>query len=234
MGEGRGRLSSLVVAIDGTAGSGKSSTSRAVADRLGLRYLDTGAMYRAVTVRMLREGVDVDDPDAVADRAASVDVRVTTDPADPRVFLNGDDVSVEVRSDLVTAAVSAVSAVPAVRELLRRRQRDLIGAGGIVIEGRDIGTVVAPDAGLKIYLTADAEIRARRRAAEMATGQNREVGAVEAALIRRDVHDSTRPTAPLSAASDSVPVDTTYATLDEVVDEIVGLALDRVGVGADG
>lgn len=234
MGEGRWRLSNLVIAIDGTAGSGKSSTSRAVAKRLGLRYLDTGAMYRAVTAQVLRDGVDVNDPVAVADRAATVDVQATTDPTDPRVFLGVDDVSVEVRSDPVTASVSAVSAVPAVRELLRRRQRELIGAGGIVVEGRDIGTVVVPEAGLKIYLTADAEIRARRRAAEMALGQNREISAVEAELIRRDVHDSTRSTAPLSAAVDSVPVDTTYATLDEVVDEIVGLALDRLEVGADG
>jgi cytidylate kinase len=220
-------LSRLVVAMDGTAGSGKSSASRGVAARLGLRYLDTGAMYRAMTWQMLLDGVDVDDPDAVAARAETVVIGSGTNPELPTISLDGADVSVEIRSDATTRAVSPVSAVPRVREILVAQQREVIDGGGIVVEGRDIGTVVAPDAALKIYLTADPSARALRRSAEMAPGQVREVAAVEADLVRRDAYDSGRATAPLSAAADAVALDTTHLTLDQVIDEIVALALER-------
>ncbi len=218
----------LVIAIDGTAGSGKSSASRGVASRLGLRYLDTGAMYRAMTWRMLLDRINVTDAAAVADRADSVVIGSGTNPELPTITLDGMDVALEIRSDQTTAAVSEVSAVPHVREVVVARQREIIDGGGIVVEGRDIGTVVAPDAALKIYLTADPQARAARRAAEMTVEQRRELSAVEAALLKRDAYDSGRTTAPLAVASDAVAVDSTYLTLTEVVDLIVALVHERV------
>lgn len=227
-------LGDLVIAIDGTAGSGKSSASRGVAQQLGLRYLDTGAMYRAMTWHMLLEGVDVSDPDAVARHADSAVIGSGTNPELATISLNGRDVSREIRSDQVTATVSAVSAVPHVRELLVRLQREIIGDGGIVVEGRDIGTVVAPDAALKVYLGADPAARAARRSTELARSRAADVASVEAALLQRDAYDSSRPTAPLSAASDAVALDSTHLTLREVIDQIVALALERAGKRAGG
>jgi cytidylate kinase len=220
----------LVVAMDGTAGSGKSSASRGVARRLGLRYLDTGAMYRAMTWKMLQDGVDVDDPAAVAAHAPSADIGIGTSPDLPTITLDGVDVSREIRSDAATAAVSAVSAVPQVRALLRDRQREVIGRGGIVVEGRDIGTVVAPDAGLKVFLTADPAARAQRRSAEMSADQARDVARVEADLLRRDRYDSTRAASPLVVADDAIVLDTTQLSLAEVIDRVESLARERVCV----
>lgn len=216
-------LQRVVVAIDGTAGSGKSSTSRGVATGLGLRYLDSGAMYRAMTWQMFLEGVDIGDPDAVAARAETVRIESGTDPSDPTIHLSGTDVSRQIRSAETTAAVSAVSAVPRVRELLVHRQRAIIGDGGIVVEGRDIGTVVAPDAALKIYLVADPSARAARRSAELGEDQVQDVTSVQEDLVRRDSFDSTRATSPLSAADDAVVIDSTELSLDEVVATIVDL-----------
>jgi len=228
------RLAGVVVAMDGTAGSGKSTASRGVAERLGLRYLDTGAMYRAMTWRMLLDGISVTDAGAVARRAETVRIESGTDPRRPTVTLDGIDVSREIRSPEVNVGVSPVSAVPRVRELLVEQQRRVIGAGGIVVEGRDIGTVVAPHADLKVYLTADPEARARRRAAEMTDEHNREVSSVRQDLMRRDHYDSSRATAPLSVADDAVTVDTTELTLAEVIDTIAGLVEERVGEAARG
>ena len=222
-----GRLSEVVVAMDGPSGSGKSSTSRGVATRLGLRYLDTGAMFRAITWWMLQQGIDVNDPEAVAARVDAPVLVSGTDPTAPTITVDGVDVSGPIRTQEVTSAVSAVSAVPAVRERLLREQRDIIGKGGIVVEGRDIGTVVAPDAAVKVYLTADPEARAARRTAEMA---GTTVQATQADLLRRDKYDSGRATAPLTMADDAHHIDTTPYTLDEVVDQVVVLvqqALER-------
>jgi cytidylate kinase len=219
-------LGNLVIAIDGTAGSGKSSASRGVAQQLGLRYLDTGAMYRAMTWHMLLEGVDVSDVDAVAGHADSAVIGSGTNPELATISLNGRDVSREIRSDQVTTAVSPVSAVPYVRELLVRQQREIIGDGGIVVEGRDIGTVVAPSAALKVYLSADPAARAARRSTELAS-QAADVATVEAALLQRDAYDSSRKTAPLSAAPDAVALDSTFLSLGDVIDRIVALALER-------
>jgi CMP/dCMP kinase len=221
-------LDTIVVAMDGTAGSGKSSASRGVATALGLRYLDTGAMYRAMTWQMLLDGVDVQDADAVARRAETVVIESGTDPRRPTIRLGGSDVSREIRSGEVNATVSPVSAVPRVRELLVDQQRRIIGAGGIVVEGRDIGTVVAPEAALKVYLSADPSARAKRRAAELAADQKRDLEHVEQTLVRRDDYDSSRATAPLAAADDAVLLDTTDLTLDEVIARIVELARSRV------
>jgi cytidylate kinase len=227
-------LAHVVIAVDGTAGAGKSTTSRGVARGLGLRYLDTGAMYRAVTWEMLRSGTPVDDPSAVAARAAQVSLRSTTDPDHPTIALDGVDVSREIRTDGVTAAVSQVSAVPEVRALMVARQRHEIGTGGIVVEGRDIGTVVAPEADLKIFLTADPAARARRRAGELTPSHNRDLGFVQSDLARRDTADSSRAVSPLSVADDAVTIDSTYLSLDDVVDAIVGLARERVAVRRGG
>lgn len=210
----------VVVAMDGPSGSGKSSTSRGVATRLGMRYLDTGAMFRAMTWFMLERGVDVDDPAAVAALADAPLLVSGTDPQSPTITVDGVDVAGPIRGREVTTAVSAVSAVPEVRARLLREQRDVIGDGDIVVEGRDIGTVVAPDAGVKVYLTADPAARAERRTAEL-TGVT--VDATEADLARRDRLDSSRAAAPLTMADDAHHIDTTPYTLEEVVDQVVAL-----------
>lgn len=212
--------SHIVVAMDGPSGSGKSSTSRGVAQRLRLRYLDTGAMFRAVTWWMLQRGVDVEDPAAVAALAAGPRIESGTDPAAPTITVDGTDVAGPIRTAEVTSAVSAVSAVPEVRARLLREQRAIIGDGGIVVEGRDIGTVVAPDAAVKVYLTADPDARATRRSAELA---GVDVDATQRDLIRRDRLDSGRATAPLAMAPDATHIDTTELTLEEVIGEVVAL-----------
>ena len=211
----------IVVAVDGTSGSGKSSTCRGVATRLGLRYLDTGAQFRAVTWWLLREGVDVHDPAAVAARAAEPSIESGTDPAGPTIHVDGEDVGVAIRSDEVNSAVSPVSTVPEVRARLLALQRRIIGDGGIVVEGRDIGSVVWPDAEVKVFLTAEADARAARRAAEEGGS---DVTATAQSLRDRDRIDSGRATAPLVMPDGAVHIDTTAYSLEEVVDLVVGLA----------
>ena len=213
--------SSLVIAVDGTSGSGKSSTSRGVAERLGLRYLDTGAMFRAMTWWLLREGVDVRDGEAVAAVAGRPGIESGTDPAAPTITVDGHDVSVEIRGADVTAAVSPVSAVPEVRARLLDLQRAVIGDGGIVVEGRDIGSVVWPQAEVKVYLSADPDARAERRAAEEG---GTDLARTQQSLLERDRIDSGRATAPLTMADGAVHVDSTHLTLDEVIATIVALA----------
>ena len=214
----------LVVAIDGPSGSGKSSTSRGVAVRLGTRYLDTGAMFRALTWWMLREGVDVQDAGAVAARVGEPRIVSGTDPAAPTITVDGVDVAVAIRAEDVTGSVSPVSAVPEARARLLQLQRDVIAdaapACGIVVEGRDIGSVVAPDAPVKVYLTADPAARAARRAAEEGGS---DLSATEASLLARDTIDSGRTTAPLVQADGAAHIDTTAYTLDEVIGQVVAL-----------
>lgn len=216
-------MSTHVIAIDGPSGSGKSSTSRGVAGRLGYAYLDTGSMYRAMAWAMLERGIDVADGEAVAAEAASVVLTVGTDPAAPTIAADGVDVSRPIREEAVTAAVSPVAAVPQVRAMLVDLQRSAIAreVGGIVVEGRDIGTTVAPDAAVKIFLIADPVARAQRRAAELGM---QDAAAMQEALAKRDKIDSTRATSPLAKADDAVVVDGTHLTLDEVIDHIVALA----------
>jgi len=215
-----------VVAVDGPSGSGKSTVSRRLAVALHARYLDTGAMYRAVTWAVLRSGVDTHDSDAVAKVAAETELRIGTDPDAPTFHADGVAVDAEIRGPEVTAAVSAVAAVPAVRQLLVARQRELIvEAGRVVVEGRDIGTVVAPDADLKVYLTASSAERARRRSAETAA----DVTATEADLARRDRLDSTRAADPLRQADDAIVLDTTELGIDEVVARLHAMLDSRGG-----
>lgn len=211
----------LVIAVDGTSGSGKSSTSRGVAERLGLRYLDTGAMFRAITWWLLREGIDVRDEAAVAAVAGRPVIESGTDPLAPTITVDGVDVSVAIRGDDVTAAVSPVSAVPEVRARLLDLQREVIGDGGIVVEGRDIGSVVWPGAEVKVYLSADPDARAERRAAEQGGA---DLASTQQSLLERDRIDSGRATAPLTMSEGAVHVDSTHQSLVEVIDRIVALA----------
>jgi cytidylate kinase len=219
--------SSVVVAMDGPSGSGKSSTSRGVAVALGLRYLDTGAQFRAMTLWMLEHGVDTRDRAAVAARCHEPLIESGTDPAAPAIRLDGRDVAREIRSPRVTGHVSAVAAVPQVRRRVLELQHEIIDDGGIVVEGRDIGSVVAPDAEVKVFLTADAAARAARRTAENGHGS---VEATRSDLLRRDAIDSGRAAAPLVMPDGAVHIDTTAFALDEVVGQVVALVEQVTGV----
>ena len=223
-------MSGVVIAIDGPAGTGKSSVSRRLAQDLGARYVDTGAMYRIATLAMLRGGVDLEDPAAIA-AAVDVPMSVGFDPEVEQTFLGGEDVSTLIRSDDVTRAVSAVAAVPEVRARLVALQRQLAeGSGSVVLEGRDIGTVVLPDADVKIFLTASAQTRARRRNDQnIAAGLPDEFETVLADVIRRDHLDSTRAISPLRPADYALIVDTSYMTQDEVVAHLRSLVEQRTG-----
>lgn len=221
-----------VVALDGPAGTGKSSVARGVARSLGWRFVDTGATYRAATLAALRAGVDLADPHAVAEAVATATIALSTDPAAPATWLDGHDVSEEIRGAAVTAAVSAVSSVPAVRRSLIALQRTLIGSSGAVVEGRDISSVVAPHARLKVYLDARPDVRAQRRASDPASRHEHAVAEVrealaevQEALLARDARDNR--TNALSAAEGAVQVDTSDLTLDQVVREVVELAAQR-------
>lgn len=211
-------MTSIVIAIDGPAGAGKSTVGRAIARRLGVGYLDTGAMYRAVTFAVLRRGVDPHDADLVADVASTVDLEITDVDGTTAVNVDGQDASVEIRGREVTTAVSAVAANSGVRSEMVKRQRAWVADhGGAVVEGRDIGSVVFPDADLKLFVTASARVRAERRVAEIGG----DVDEVEASIIERDRKDSTRADSPLIEASGSTVVDTTGMSIQEVVDHIM-------------
>jgi cytidylate kinase len=209
----------MVIAIDGPAGAGKSTVARAVAAELGFTYLDSGAMYRSVALAAREAGVDADDGAALRPLAAGLEIGFDG----RRVLLGGRDVSEEIRRPEVTVDASRVSVHPAVREAMVARQRELIAAGRYVAEGRDIGTVVSPDAPLKVFLTAGDEERARRRAAE----SGEDVETVLAAQKSRDARDTEREHGALRAAADAVEVDTTGLSLEEVVGRVVGLARER-------
>jgi cytidylate kinase len=209
----------MVIAIDGPAGAGKSTVARALAARLGFTYLDSGAMYRCVALAALRRGVDPDDSGAMAALAGSIAISLDGEG----VGLDGEDVSAAIREPGVSEASSRVSVHPGVREAMVARQRELIAAGRYVAEGRDIGTVVSPDSPLKVFLTASAEERARRRAAQ--TGEDPD--AVLVAQLERDRRDETREHSALRAAADAVEIDTTGVSQDEVVSRIAALAAER-------
>ncbi|MBY4404621.1 cytidylate kinase [Rhodococcus sp. 06-1477-1B] len=224
-------MAALVVAMDGPSGTGKSSVSRRLASALEASYLDTGAMYRVATVWVLRSGVEPTDADAVAKVVAALPLEIGKDPLSETVLLDGEDVSGEIRGDAVTKAVSAVSAVPAVRELLVQMQRDLASSSTrIVVEGRDIGTVVLPDADVKVFLTASPEARAERRNKQnIEQGRGDDYESVLADVQRRDHADSTRAVSPLRPAEDSVIVDTSELDLDGVIERLLLVVNDRSG-----
>lgn len=221
----------MVVAIDGPAGTGKSSVSRGLARALDARYLDTGAMYRMVTLAVLRANVDPTDAEAVGRIGSNAEMSVDYNPAGDRYFLAGQDVSGEIRGDEVTRTVSAVSSVPAVRTRLVGLQRAMAeGPGNVVVEGRDIGTVVLPDAPVKIFLTASAETRARRRNDQnVAAGLPDDYEVVLADVRRRDHLDSTRAVSPLRAAADAVVVDTSEMSEEQVIAHVLELINERSG-----
>jgi cytidylate kinase len=220
------------ITLDGPSGTGKSSVARDVARRLGAAYLDTGAMYRAATVAVLDAGVSLDDKVAVARAVSQAAIRVGTNAHRELVTVDGVDVRERIRGAEVTRAVSPVSAVPAVRRLLVARQRELVGeAESVVVEGRDIGTVVLPDATLKVYLTAAPEVRAQRRAGQLGVTDPDKIAALAADLRRRDEYDSRREDSPLRPAADAVVVDSTDLDRKGVVDKVVELALSAVGAG---
>jgi cytidylate kinase len=205
-----------VIAIDGPAGAGKSTVAKSLANKLGLPYLDTGAMYRAVAFAALQRDIDPAETAEVAELSGRLDI----DVADGTVRVDGVDATVEIRGPEVTRAVSIVAANPGVRENMRARQREWAAArGGGVIEGRDIGTVVFPDASLKVFLTASPDVRAGRRAKEVA---DLDYETVAADLARRDALDQGRDDSPLVEAPDSVIVDTTDRTVDDVVTDLIG------------
>jgi CMP/dCMP kinase len=221
----------LVVAVDGPAGSGKSSAARGVARALGLRYLDTGAMYRALTWWLLAEHVDPADARAVLGNFRRAVIETGTDPAAPRISVDGQDVAGPIRTREVSNAVSAVAALPAVREHLIAQQREIIGDAitvgpGIVAEGRDIGSVVAPDAEVKVFLTASELARAERRSADLAADPAATAELTRQEQARRDRRDAPQ----MARAADAVEIDTTALGLDEVIARIVGLARSRRAV----
>jgi CMP/dCMP kinase len=218
----------LVVAVDGPAGSGKSTAARRAAAELGLRYLDTGATYRALTWWLLARRVELTDTATVVARMAEPRIAVGTDPGDPTISVDGQDVVGPIRSREVSNSVSVVAAVPQVRELLIGLQRQIIAdavaeGAGIVAEGRDIGTVVAPDAAVKVYLTASEEVRAARRAADLTA----DPGATVDTTLREQARRDQRDAAQLAMADDAIGIDTTGLGLDEVVGEIVAMARAR-------
>jgi cytidylate kinase len=211
----------VIIAIDGPAGAGKSSVARALADRLGFNYLDTGALYRAAALAVLEEGLVEKDGAEIASLVQGLDIACSNG----RVTLGGRDVSARVRDDDVTEAVPSVSAVPGVRSALARIQRAAAHSGNVVMEGRDLGTVVVPDADLKIFLTASLDERARRRARQQGVSEiGPEFESIKAAIAERDTYDSTRGHSPLKRAEDAILVDSTEMSEEEVVRHIAALA----------
>ena len=218
-----------IIAIDGPAGAGKSTVARGVAQQLGFTYVDTGAMYRAVTSRTLDMGLDPTDAEAIGAMAARIDVRFAREGETLRVLADGQDVTEQIRTPAVTAAVAQVSQIPAVRQAMVRLQRELAAAGKAVLDGRDIGTVVTPDACCKIFLTASAQERARRRWLELcAKGYEPDPNELRRDMEERDKQDSERELAPLVQAPDAIAIDTTGLTIEAVVGRIAAIYQDRM------
>ncbi len=220
----------MIVAVDGPAGAGKSTVARLVAERIAAGYLNTGAMYRAVALLAARANVPADDEAALAALAAGHEIRLEPIAGGERVLIDGSDVSGDIRLPAVTAAVSAVAAHPEVRAVVVAQQRDILRHGDWVADGRDIGTAVAPGAEVKVFLTADAAERARRRHAELAAGGDDVVlGDVLQDIVTRDAADSSRATSPLMVAPGAHVIDTSDLEIDEVVDRVVDLVERRRG-----
>lgn len=213
---------SMVVVIDGPAASGKSTTARKVAEKLGWFYLDTGAMYRAVTVKVLRERIPLDDSKAIARAAEKMKIRLQPSREGLKIFVDDKDVSSEIRTPEVDQAVGPVCEVGKVREILVRKQQEIGASGHVIAEGRDMGTVVFPNADLKFYMTASVEERAKRRKKDLEK-QGFEISfeAIKSEILRRDERDSTRSNSPLKQAEDAVQIDTTGMKIEDQVNRII-------------
>ncbi len=223
-------MNGFAIAIDGPAGAGKSSVARAVARALNATYLDTGAMYRAVGLYMMKSGVPLDMPSLIAARADGAHVDVRYEDGVQRIDLNGEDVSDAIRENAVSAAASAVSAVPRVRELMVARQREIAAKTDVVMDGRDIGTRVLPDAPLKIFLTAQPEVRARRRYLELERrGEKVDFETLLREIRQRDYNDSHRAVSPMTPAADAILLDSSDMTEKEVTERVISLARERMG-----
>lgn len=213
-----------IIAIDGPAGAGKSTVAKGVADRLGYLYIDTGAMYRAIAWKVLQAGIAVSDAKSVVALAMRTRIRLSIVDGEQHVFADGEDISRQIRSPEATRAASPVSAIPGVRKRLVELQREMAEEGGVVMEGRDIGTVVFPNAQVKIFLTASAEQRAERRVKQMREmGLEADIKQIAAEMRDRDLRDSSRADAPLTQAPDAILVDTDHMTVDQVIDAIVAV-----------
>ena len=221
-----------IIAIDGPAGSGKTTVARLVAEKLGFRYIDSGAMYRAVTLKCLREGVPInrDDERRAAEMAASAKIQFVPGPNGQMILLDGEDVDEAIRGHQVTLAVSPVSALSGVRKAMVALQRQMAAEGGVVMEGRDIGTVVFPNAEVKVFLTASAEERARRRVEQMREmGMDADLEKIAAEMRERDLRDSSRADAPLTQAPDAVLLDTDGMSIEQVIEAVIAIHDQKVG-----
>lgn len=222
-------MKKIIIAIDGPAGSGKSTTARLVAQKLGYIYIDTGAMYRALTLKVIELGIDPNDESSIIKIAENTKIELLYENGNLKVILDGKDVSEKIRSPEVTSLVSIVSAHPKLRDIMVKKQRELGRNGGVVMDGRDIGTVVFPDADLKIFMTADVKERAKRRQKELkAQGFNVEIEKLIKEIEERDKFDSTREVGPLKKADDAIEIDTTNLTIDEQVELVLKKAYELI------
>jgi cytidylate kinase len=219
----------ILIAIDGPAGSGKSTSAKLVAQKLGYFYVDTGAMYRAITLKILTSPIELSNENEIVESAADSDIMLIDNGGKLKVILDGKDVTEKIRSEEVTNNVSLISSYPGVRKVLVAKQREIGSKKGCVVDGRDISTVVFPDADLKFYMTADIMERARRRQAELsASGVELPIVQVVRELKERDLKDSTRETSPLKKADDAIEIDTTNLTIEEQVEKILSYANDTI------
>ncbi len=219
----------LIIAIDGPAASGKSTTAQLLAQKLGYVYIDTGAMYRACALKAKKMGIDINDEESIRELLDDIDIRIENHNSKNRIFLDGEDVSEDIRADDISALASAISAIPAVRYKMVELQRKMGEKGGVILDGRDIGTFVFPTAEVKFFLTASPEVRAKRRWLELKQkGVNKDFSEVLADLVKRDNKDSQRALAPLKKADDAIEVDTSNMTIEEQTDYLYQIICSRM------
>ncbi len=219
----------LIIAIDGPAASGKSTTAQLLAQKLGYVYIDTGAMYRACALKAKKMGIDINDEESIRELLDDIDIRIENHNSKNRIFLDGEDVSEDIRADDISALASAISAIPAVRYKMVELQRKMGEKGGVILDGRDIGTFVFPTAEVKFFLTANPEVRAKRRWLELQQkGINKDFSEVLADLVKRDNNDSQRALAPLKKADDAIEVDTSNMTIEEQTDYLYQIIRSRM------